>query len=190
MNTNSEKMLQALSDEDLSQAQIFLEKALTEDPADILAELGEELLAIGFLIEAKQIFEQLINQYPENDGLNIPLAEIAIEDNEIDLAFEYLEKVDLHKELQESCERLSGGEKQRLCLARVMLMDAEVYLVDEPSSALDKETESFVIENLVHFVTERKRQLIMVTHSAEVSAKYPKSLLRIENGDTRGYVYE
>ena len=94
------------------------------------------------------------------------------------------------KELQESCERLSGGEKQRLCLARVMLMDAEVYLVDEPSSALDKETESFVIENLVHFVTERKRQLIMVTHSAEVSAKYPKSLLRIENGDTRGYVYE
>ena len=96
----------------------------------------------------------------------------------------------MHKELQESCERLSGGEKQRLCLARVMLMDAEVYLVDEPSSALDKETESFVIENLVHFVTERKRQLIMVTHSAEVSAKYPKSLLRIENGDTRGYVYE
>lgn len=94
MNTNSEKMLQALSDEDLSQAQIFLEKALKEDPADILAELGEELLAIGFLIEAKQIFEQLINQYPENDGLNIPLAEIAIEDNEIDLAFEYLEKVD------------------------------------------------------------------------------------------------
>ncbi len=65
-------MLQALSDEDLAQAQLFLEKALKEDPADILAELGEELLAIGFLIEAKQIFEQLINQYPENDGLNIP----------------------------------------------------------------------------------------------------------------------
>ena len=79
MNTNSEKMLQALSDEDLAQAQLFLEKALKEDPADILAELGEELLAIGFLIEAKQIFEQLINQYPENDGLNIPLAEIAID---------------------------------------------------------------------------------------------------------------
>ena len=76
MNTNSEKMLQALSDEDLSQAQIFLEKALKEDPEDILAELGEELLAIGFLIEAKQIFEQLINQYPENDGLNLSLIHI------------------------------------------------------------------------------------------------------------------
>lgn len=69
-------------------------------------------------------------------------------------------------------------------------MEAEVYLVDEPSSALDKETEGFVIENLVQFVMERNRQLIMVTHSQEVSAKYPKSLLRIENGDTKGYVYE
>lgn len=77
-------MLQALSDEDLSQAQIF-QKSIKEDPADILAELGEELLAIGF-DRSKTDFEQLINQYPENDGLNIPLAEIAIEDNEIDLA--------------------------------------------------------------------------------------------------------
>ena len=37
-------------------------------------------------------------------------------------------------------QTLSGGERQRLCLARVLLMDAKVYLLDEPSSALDKET--------------------------------------------------
>lgn len=102
----------------------------------------------------------------------------------------YLCKVNLDKHLNESCSRLSGGEKQRLCLARVMLMDAEVYLVDEPSSALDKETERFVIDNLVKFVTKRNRQLIMVTHSTEVSQKYPESLLCIENGDTRGYINE
>lgn len=58
----------------------------------------------------------------------------------------YLDKVGLHKELSDTCEKLSGGEKQRLCLARVLLMDADVYLADEPSSALDKETESFVID--------------------------------------------
>lgn len=93
MKTYSEKMLQALSEEDLAQAQLLLVQALKEEPADVLAELGEELLAIGFLEEAKQIFEQLVTQYPENDGLNIPLAEIAIEDNEIDEAFTYLEKI-------------------------------------------------------------------------------------------------
>lgn len=102
----------------------------------------------------------------------------------------YLELVGLHKGLHESCAKLSGGEKQRLCLGRVMLMDADVYLVDEPSSALDKETELFVIENLVHFVEKHNKQLIMVTHSPELSARYPQSLMKIEEKDIRGYVYE
>lgn len=93
METYSEKMLRALEEEDLAQAQLMLTKALKEDSGDVLAELGEELLALGFLEEAKQIFEQLAVQYPENDSVYIPLAEIAIEDNEIDQAFEYLEKI-------------------------------------------------------------------------------------------------
>ena len=45
-----------------------------------------------------------------------------------------LEQVKLNKPLDDPCLSLSGGEKQRLCLARVMLMDAEVYLLDEPSA--------------------------------------------------------
>lgn len=91
--TNSEKMLQALADENLTEANEYLAKALQEDPADVLHELGEELLAIGFLEEAKAIFEHLLTVSPENDEWNIPLAEIAIEDNEIDQAFDYLEKI-------------------------------------------------------------------------------------------------
>lgn len=91
--TNSEKMLQALADENLTEANEYLAKALQEDPADVLQELGEELLAIGFLEEAKVIFEHLLTVSPENDEWNIPLAEIAIEDNEIDQAFDYLEKI-------------------------------------------------------------------------------------------------
>ncbi|MGX7172815.1 tetratricopeptide repeat protein [Enterococcus ratti] len=93
MNTNSEKMLQALVNEDLIKAQSYLEKALKEDSTDVLASLGEKLLALGFLEEAKRIYEQLLSQYPENDEWNIPLAEIAIEDNEMDRAFEYLERI-------------------------------------------------------------------------------------------------
>ncbi|WP_301356691.1 tetratricopeptide repeat protein [Enterococcus spodopteracolus] len=93
MMTNSEKMLQALADENLTEANEYLAKVLQEDPADVLHELGEELLAIGFLEEAKAIFEHLLTVSPENDEWNIPLAEIAIEDNEIDQAFDYLEKI-------------------------------------------------------------------------------------------------
>ena len=95
---------------------------------------------------------------------------------------ETLERVELNKQLTDRCSNLSGGEKQRLCLARVMLMDADTYLLDEPSAALDKETELFIIENFSKFVFENKKQLIMVTHSGQIAEKFPSSIIRIEKG--------
>lgn len=93
MTTYSEKMLYALQEEELAQAQLMLAEALKKDGDDILADLGEELLSLGFLEEAKSVFDHLLAIFPEADGLNIPLAEIAIENNLIDDAFVYLEKV-------------------------------------------------------------------------------------------------
>ncbi|MEI5988516.1 TPR domain-containing protein [Enterococcus termitis] len=93
MTTYSEKMLQALHEEELAQAQLMLAEAIRKDDDDTLADLGEELLSLGFLEEAKLVFDHLLTIFPEADGLNIPLAEIAIENNLIDDAFVYLEKV-------------------------------------------------------------------------------------------------
>lgn len=95
---------------------------------------------------------------------------------------ETLSRVELNKQLTDRCTNLSGGEKQRLCLARVMLMDADTYLLDEPSAALDKETEQFIIENFSKFVLENKKELIMVTHSEQVAQKFQDSIIRIEKG--------
>ena len=95
---------------------------------------------------------------------------------------ETLERVELSKQLTDGCGSLSGGEKQRLCLARVMLMDADTYLLDEPSAALDKETELFIIENFSRFVLENEKQLVMVTHSEQIAQKFPDSIIRIEKG--------
>ncbi|MFD2305582.1 tetratricopeptide repeat protein [Enterococcus termitis] len=93
MTTYSEKMLQALHEEDLAQAQLMLAEAIRNDDDDTLADLGEALLSLGFLEEAQFVFEHLLTIFPEAEGLNIPLAEIAIENNLIDEAFSYLEKV-------------------------------------------------------------------------------------------------
>ena len=95
---------------------------------------------------------------------------------------ESLKRVELDKCLSDTCGNLSGGERQRLCLARVMLMDAETYLLDEPSAALDKGTEQFIIENLAKFVLEKNKQLIMVTHSEQIAEKFSNSIIRIEFG--------
>lgn len=77
--TYSEKMLKALRNEDLAEAQLSLTEALKKDDQEVLAELGEELFAIGFLAEAKEVFETLKQREPAEELYNLPLAEIAIE---------------------------------------------------------------------------------------------------------------
>lgn len=103
---------------------------------------------------------------------------------------EILERVELNKKLTDGCGNLSGGEKQRLCLARVMLMDADTYLLDEPSAALDKDTEQFIIDNFSKFVLENNKELIMITHSEQIAQKYNNSIVRIENGEVVKSYYE
>ena len=95
---------------------------------------------------------------------------------------ETLIRVELDKPLTSSCQTFSGGEKQRLCLARVMLMNAAAYLLDEPSAALDQKTERFIIDNLAKFATEKNKQLVMITHSEQIAQTFKDSLIRIEHG--------
>lgn len=90
--------------------------------------------------------------------------------------------VSLKKNLEDDASRLSGGEKQRLALARVLLMEPEVLLLDEPSSALDDDTEKIVIQNTVNYVKENGKALIMVTHSREIARVYAENIIEISSG--------
>lgn len=95
---------------------------------------------------------------------------------------EILDQVGLRQSPEDWCDKLSGGERQRLCLARVLLMDAETYLLDEPSAALDADTETFIIDHLTEFVRARGRELVIVTHSPRIAQRYPDSCVHIAVG--------
>ncbi|MBU5468046.1 ATP-binding cassette domain-containing protein [Virgibacillus sp. MSJ-26] len=89
------------------------------------------------------------------------------------------------KELDTSASDLSGGEKQRLALARVLLMkEADVYLLDEPSSSLDDETTDHVLDAFIHQAKEQKNQIIMVTHDKRVAEKYTKQKINMDEYST------
>lgn len=88
---NSEKMLTAIQNQDLEQAQKYFEQALTEDDDQILLALADYLQSIGFYPQAKEIFLQLRADFPE---VNINLAQIANEDGHIDEAFMYLDVIE------------------------------------------------------------------------------------------------
>jgi putative ABC transport system ATP-binding protein len=97
-----------------------------------------------------------------------------------DKLFEILKLVKLQKELSQDAEKLSGGEKQRIALGRVMLMEPEVLLLDEPSSALDEETEHMIFEALVNYAKENNKSLIMVTHSKKVACQFSDEIIEIK----------
>jgi putative ABC transport system ATP-binding protein len=101
-----------------------------------------------------------------------------------------LQKVKLNKNLDEIAEKLSGGEKQRLALARVMLLEPDIYLLDEPSSSLDDETEEFIIDMLTKHVKEREKTIILVTHSKKTAKKYSDTIVHITEDGKTGMRYE
>ena len=95
---------------------------------------------------------------------------------------EILLKVHLNKELETPVNYLSGGEKQRLALGRVLLLDPDVYLLDEPSSALDDDTEDTIVEMLSNVVKSTGKSIIMVTHSKLIAEKYADILIEMSDG--------
>ncbi len=101
-----------------------------------------------------------------------------------------LETVMLQKNLSDDPMEFSGGEKQRLALARVLLLEPEALLLDEPSSALDERTEGEVIGSVVDFVRRRRLTLVMVVHSRELAMRFADTLVTVKNGkvftDKRG----
>jgi putative ABC transport system ATP-binding protein len=94
----------------------------------------------------------------------------------------FLKLVRLSKSLEDDAENLSGGEKQRLALARILMMGPAVLLLDEPSSALDEDTEASIIRTMVDFAKKESRTLVMVTHSSRIAVENADYIVKISAG--------
>lgn len=93
-----------------------------------------------------------------------------------------LEIMDLRKDLDDDAAPLSGGEKQRVALGRILVMRPDAALLDEPSSALDEGTERAVIGRLADAAHERGVTVVMVTHSRPLAEAVADHLVEIEAG--------
>jgi len=94
---------------------------------------------------------------------------------------EVLEKVGLQNKGFKMPHQLSGGEQQRIVIARALLNDPEIILADEPTGNLDPET-SEEIHILLKNITNTGRAVIMSTHKHTLVKKFPARTLRCENG--------
>lgn len=101
-------------------------------------------------------------------------------DNELTSVLSMLK---LDKPLGGAVETLSGGEKQRLGLGRILLLSPEVYLLDEPSSALDEATERDIIGLLKKRSREENKTLVLATHSKMVANEYADHIIEFSQGE-------
>ena len=78
----------------------------------------------------------------------------------------------VEKLLERKANQLSGGEAQRVSLARAFVLDPELLLMDEPFSAVDPQTREKLLEDLSRMLAEDHRTTIFVTHNLKEAAQY------------------
>ena len=93
---------------------------------------------------------------------------------------EVLEKVNLGYKGYKMPHQLSGGEQQRVVIARALLNDPEVILADEPTGNLDPETSDEIMQILLA-IAESGRAVMMATHNYQLIKKFPSRTLKCEN---------
>ena len=101
-------------------------------------------------------------------------------DNIDDIVESLLEKMNLSDKIDKYPNTLSGGEKQRIAIARALAISPKLILFDEPTSALDVES----IENLVYTINEMKKDnitMIIVTHDLNFASRVASRMIFMEN---------
>jgi ATP-binding cassette subfamily F protein uup len=146
-----------------------------------------------YIFHADNVQQQAIRKYEElleNDPDNAKALELVMEElSEVD-AWEYeykiktiLGRLDIHH-LNQSINTLSGGQKKRLALAKLLIEDPDLYILDEPTNHLDIDT----IEWLEKLLTDGSKTILMVTHDRYFLDNVCNEILEIDRGKIIPYV--
>lgn len=94
---------------------------------------------------------------------------------------EILISVGMNLKAHKMPHQLSGGEQQRIAIARALLNNPKIILADEPTGNLDPETATGIMELLVKIHKEYSPAIVLVTHNRNLVSKYPGKLFMCEN---------
>ncbi|MCY7363255.1 MAG: ABC transporter ATP-binding protein [Ignavibacteria bacterium] len=119
---------------------------------------------IGFIFQ----FFNLIPTLTVKENLQLPL-ELNNEDNQEERIKSILTEVGLSNRADTYPDKLSGGEQQRIAIARALIHNPDIILADEPTGNLDYETGLQIVDLLDRVVKQKGKTMIMVTHSKDVT---------------------
>ncbi|HWZ15827.1 MAG TPA: ABC-F family ATP-binding cassette domain-containing protein [Mucilaginibacter sp.] len=146
-----------------------------------------------YIFHADDVQQQLIRKYEElleNEPDNAKAIEKVMEEMSGVDAWEYeykiktiLGRLDIHH-LNQNINTLSGGQKKRLALAKLLIEDPDIYILDEPTNHLDIDT----IEWLEKLLTDGAKTILMVTHDRYFLDNVCNEILEIDKGKIIPYV--
>jgi lipoprotein-releasing system ATP-binding protein len=130
-------------------------------------------LRVGFIFQAYHLL-------PELDALEnvcLPARMARRQGREVEVkGRELLERVGLEGRVDHKPYELSGGEQQRVAVARALINDPELLLADEPTGNLDRQTGMEILRLLCSLRQERKTTLIIATHDPQVAGHAPRTI--------------
>jgi ABC-type lipoprotein export system ATPase subunit len=129
--------------------------------------------SVGFIFQAYHLFPEL--DALENVALPARIARRPINDVEKN-ARDWLLKVGLKKRMDHRPYELSGGEQQRVAIARSLINDPILLLADEPTGNLDSETGAEIMDLLLKLKEECNLTLIMATHDKSIADRTDRTL--------------
>jgi len=144
---------------------IIKSEAVSQLPDDELARRRNEL--IGFIFQ----FHFLLEDFTAQENVMIPMRRLGrLQENEMrDRAAFLLDAVGLGAKGMRPSRHLSGGEQQRVAVARALANDPEVILADEPTGNLDTKNSHRAFELLQRIVQEGGKALLLVTHNPDIA---------------------
>ncbi len=89
----------------------------------------------------------------------------------------FLHLLEADFDLDNDCNSLSGGEKQRVYIAICLSVEAETILLDEATSSLDSKRANKVFENIVQYIKERQKTLIAISHDEQIVARFAENII-------------
>lgn len=135
--------------------------------------------SIGFVFQLYFLLPRL--SALQNVGL--PLTYRDLNSHEINQkALESLEKVGVSALAHRKPSEMSGGQQQRIAIARALVGDPNIILADEPTGALDSKTGQDIMNLLIELNAREQRTIIVVTHDPHI-AKQCKRIIQIADGE-------
>ena len=127
---------------------------------------------------------QLLTDRNVNDNLKFVLRAIGWKDEKLmnEKIADVLDKVGLRSKGFKMPYEMSGGEQQRVDIARALLNSPKLILADEPTGNLDPETSDEIMQLLIHIARDYGSSVVMATHDYMVIQKFPSRMVRTEQG--------